>query len=137
MDQSVTSISLISLVLFRLNSSHLVLDLPEGQDPNRLNEDDRIAQREASLQLSSLCKVLTEIRDVSRSANRSINTMQSKITSARDSKLTLILGSNHSLSLTQHPSSTPYSRQYEDLVLSFFERRGRKLPHSAWCFDIS
>lgn len=64
---------------------------------NRMPEDGRISRRTTSIQLSTLSKVLQEMRDMSREAD-SMQDMhgnafssQVKMTSARESKLTQIL----------------------------------------------
>jgi hypothetical protein len=92
--------------------------------------------------------VLVEIRDISRAANNQSKSKsttvasfpQSKITSARDSKLTLILGAS-SYSSSTHLSrplpsspfllfrSSAHSRQHQDLVLSSCEGWRRELSH--------
>ena len=118
-------------------------------------EEDRIARRETSLQLNSLCKVvshplpaflhlaeqvLCEIRDISRAAANNKNNSrghvssppyaQSKITSARDSKLTLILGSIF-LSRSKSPPtcSSTHPRKHQDVVPLTSEGWRRELPN--------
>ena len=73
----------------------------------QLSEQDRIARREHAIQLQSLFKVLSEVRDISRSAalSKSLSGFrepvaeQLRLTSARDSKLTLLLGTIRTSSL--------------------------------------